>query len=110
MGLGHAHGVERGHGTARERGESGAEGAGAGKKKERRRETLTSGPHLSERERASASGSGLRAGLLGLEERWAAWGVEAGPRGGVLGRPKKRVGGRVGPPGCAGLKMCFLFS
>jgi len=44
------HGAERGHGTARERGESGAEGSSTGKKKERRREMLTSGPHLSERE------------------------------------------------------------
>jgi len=47
VGLGRAHGAERGHGTARERGESGAEGAGAGKKKERRRETLMSGTERS---------------------------------------------------------------
>ena len=43
----------------------------------------------------------LRAGLLGFGERWAAWGVEAGPRGGVLGRPKKSLGGRVGLLGWA---------
>ena len=50
MGLGRAHGAERGHGTARERGESGVEGAGTGKKKERRRETLMSGPRPAGRE------------------------------------------------------------
>ena len=52
VGLERVHGTERGHRTARERGESGAEGAGAGKKKERRRETLTSGTER------SASGTG----------------------------------------------------
>jgi len=50
VGLGRAHGAERGHGTARERGESGVEGAGTGKKKERRRETLMSGPRPAGRE------------------------------------------------------------
>ena len=62
VGLGRMHGAERGHGTARECGERGAEGAITGKKKERRKETLTSGPHSSDRERERAA----------VAESWAA--------------------------------------
>ena len=94
MGLGRTHGAERGDRTAREHGESGAEGAGTGKKKERKRETLTSGPHSLEREREG-------------ERQWAeSW--AAGPRGEVgcawgsagpiqQGRRKGRLGLIAGP-------------
>jgi hypothetical protein len=56
----------------------------------------------------SSAGAGRKKGKD--EERTDRWDWEARPRGGVLGLPKKREEGRVGPPGCAGLKTCFLFS
>ena len=88
MGLGRAHGAERGLGTARECGESGAEGAGVGKKKERRREKLTSGPGvLAEGDTRVARGAGLRHGVeLGRSQPcWA--GALVGP-----GRRKRGTG------------------
>ena len=73
MGLGNAHGVERGHGTARERGERGAEGVGVG---------VTAGKkELPGGARPSAGGGRGRAGRgRGPDERdpvaggwWARW-------------------------------------